>query len=86
MQLALRHIFDPQPGQRLRELLTLIAQALDQPTALELLESLLRYSVQGLDEPAVRALLQETGRGEPPMRTLIDRYIAQGEQSYRRGR
>jgi predicted transposase/invertase (TIGR01784 family) len=83
VQLALRHIFDPQPGQRLRELLRLIAQVLDQPTALELLESLLRYYVQGtrqLDERAVRALLQETGRGEPLMQTFIERYIEQGEQ------
>jgi predicted transposase/invertase (TIGR01784 family) len=83
VQLALRHIFDPQPGRRLRELLRLIVQVLDQPTALELLESLLRYYVQGtrqLDEPAVRAILLETGRGEPLMQTFIERYIEQGEQ------
>ena len=45
--------------------------------------TLLRYYVQGtrqLDEPAVRALLQETGRGEPLMQTFLERYIAQGEQ------
>jgi hypothetical protein len=76
---CLRRIFDPQPTQRLRELLRLILQVLDQPSVLELLESLLRGDVQGLrqlDEPNLRALLQETGRGEPLMEAVIERYIA----------
>jgi predicted transposase/invertase (TIGR01784 family) len=83
VQLALRHIYSDQPRERLRELVELIDTVIDQPTALEILESLLRYYVQGsgrLDEPEVRALLQESQTGEPLMQTFIDRYIAQGEQ------
>lgn len=93
VQLALRHIYSDQPLERLRELLGLIEQVIDQPTALEILESLLRYYVQGtqrLDERDVRALLQETRSGEPIMQTFIDQYIQQGlqqgiQQGYRQG-
>lgn len=89
VQLALRHIFSDQPLERLRELLRLIEQVIDQPTALEILESLLRYYVQGtrrLDEQDVRMLLKETQSGEPLMQTFIDKYIEQGlKQGERRG-
>lgn len=81
VQLALRHIYSDQPLERLRELLKLIEQVVEQPTALEILESLLRYYVQGtrrLDEQDVRVLLQNTRSGEPLMQTFIDRYIEQG--------
>lgn len=83
VQLALRHIYSKEPLERLRELLALIEQVIDQPTALEILESLLRYYVQGtrrLEEQDVRALLQTTRTGEPLMQTFIDRYIEQGIQ------
>jgi len=83
VQLALRHIYSDQPLERLRELLRLIEQVSDQPTALDILESLLRYYVQGtkrLDEQDVRALLQATRSGEPLMQTFIDKYIEQGIQ------
>ena len=83
VQLALRHIYSAQPIARLGELLGLIEQVSDQPTALEILESLLRYYVQGtrrLEEQDIRALLQSTSTGEPIMQTFIDKYIAQGEQ------
>jgi predicted transposase/invertase (TIGR01784 family) len=83
VQLALRYIYSDQPQERLRELLKLIEQVADQPTALEILESLLRYYVQGtkrLDEQDVRMLLRETHSGEPIMQTFIDKYIQQGEQ------
>ncbi len=43
VQLAMRYIYSDQPQERLRELLKLIEQVIDQPTALEILESLLRY-------------------------------------------
>lgn len=90
VQLALRYIYSDQPQERLRELLRLIEQVIDQPTALEILESLLRYYVQGtkrLDERDVRMLLQETHSGEPIMQTFIDKYIQQGEQrGVRRGK
>ena len=89
VQLALRYIYSDQPQERLRELLKLMEQVADQPTALEILESLLRYYVQGtkqLDEQDVRMLLQETHSGEPVMQTFIDKYIQQGErQGERRG-
>lgn len=89
VQLALRHIYHDQPLERLRELLGLIKQVIEQPTALEILESLLRYYVQGtqsLDEQDIRALLQNTSTGEPLMQTFIDRYIEQGlQQGERRG-
>ena len=83
VQLALRHIYSAEPVERLRELLGLIEQICDQPTALEILESLLRYYVQGtrrLEEQDVRALLQTMPIGEPIMQTFIDKYIAQGMQ------
>jgi len=83
VQLALRHIYSNQPLERLRELLKLIEQVIEQPTALEVLESLLRYYVQGtqrLGEQDVRSLLQETHSGEPLMQTFIDKYIEQGLQ------
>jgi predicted transposase YdaD len=83
VQLALRHIYSAEPAERLRELLGLIEQICDQPTALEILESLLRYYVQGtgrLEEQDVRALLQTMPTGEPIMQTFIDKYIAQGVQ------
>ena len=89
VQLALRHIYSDQPLDRLRDLLKLIEQVSDQPTALEILESLLRYYVQGtrrLDEQDVRMLLNETQSGEPLMQTFIDKYIEQGlKQGERRG-
>ncbi len=89
VQLALRHIYSDQPLERLRELLALIEQVIDQPTALEILESLLHYYVQGtrrLDEQDVRALLQNTRSGESIMQTFIDKYIEQGlQQGERRG-
>ena len=93
VQLALRHIHSEQPLARLRQLLGLIEQVIEQPTALEILESLLRYYVQGtrrLDEQDVRALLQNTASGEPLMQTFIDKYIEQGlqqglQQGERRG-
>lgn len=93
VQLALRSIYSDQPLERLRELLKLIEQVIEQPTALEILESLLRYYVQGtrrLDEQDVRALLQNTQSGEPLMQTFIDKYIEQGlqqglQQGERRG-
>jgi predicted transposase YdaD len=83
VQLALRYIYSDQPLERLRELLKLIEQVIEQPTALEILESLLRYYVQGtrrLNEQDVRALLQETRSGEPTMQTFIEKYIEQGLQ------
>ena len=83
VQLALRHIDSDQPLARLQELLGLIAQVIEQPSALAILESLLRYYVQGtrrLDEQDIRALLQNTSTGEPLMQTFIDRYIEQGLQ------
>lgn len=89
VQLALRHIYSDQPLERLRDLLKPIEQVIEQPTALEILESLLRYYVQGtrrLDEQDVRALLQNTRSGEPLMQTFIDRYIEQGlQQGLRQG-
>ena len=93
VQLALRHIHSRQPLARLRELLGLMEQVIEQPSALAILESLLRYYVQGtrrLDEQDVRALLQNTSTGEPLMQTFIDRYIEQGlqqglQQGERRG-
>ncbi|WPL19394.1 Putative transposase, YhgA-like [Thiorhodovibrio winogradskyi] len=81
-QLALRHIHDDQPLKRLRELLDLIEQVIDQPSALEILESLLRYYVQGtrrVEEEDVRILLQERPSGESVMQTFIERYIEQGK-------
>ena len=47
VQLALRHIYSEQPAACLRGHLDLIAQVLDKPTALEILEALLRYYVHG---------------------------------------
>ena len=93
VQQALRDIHSNQPLARLQELLGLIAQVIEQPSALEILESLLRYYVQGtqsLDEQDIRALLQNTSTGEPLMQTFIDRYIEQGlqqglQQGERRG-
>lgn len=89
VQLALRYIYSDQPLERLRELLKLIEQVIEQPTALEILESLLRYYAQGtrwLDEQDVRALLQETRSGESTMQTFIEKYIEQGlQQGERRG-
>lgn len=78
VQLALRHIYSDQPLDRLRDLLKLIEQVIDQPTALEILESLLRYYVQGtrrLDEQEVRMLLNETQSGEPLMQTFIFQHL-----------
>nr|WP_300988937.1 hypothetical protein [Thiocapsa sp.] len=43
IQLALRNIYSDKPRERLRELLDLIDTVIDQPTALDILESLLRY-------------------------------------------
>ena len=83
VHLVQRHIYSPEPAERLRELLGLIEQICDQPTALEILESLLRYYVQGtrrLEEQDVRALLQTMPTGEPLMQTFIDKHIAQGVQ------
>ncbi len=93
VQQALRDIHSEQPLERLRELLRLIEQVIEQPTALAILESLLRYYVQGtrrLDEQDIRALLQNTQTGEPLMQTFIDQYIQQGlqqglQQGERRG-
>lgn len=47
VQLALRHIYSEQPAACLRGHLDLIAQVLDKPTALEILQALLRYYVHG---------------------------------------
>ena len=83
VQLALRHIYSAEPAERLRELLGLIEQICDQPTALEILESLLRYYVQGtrrLEEQDIRMLLQTMPTGEPIMQTFIEKYIDQGVQ------
>jgi predicted transposase/invertase (TIGR01784 family) len=83
IQLALRNIYSDEPRERLRELLDLIDTVIDQPTALDILESLLRYDVQGtrrLDEQDVRTLLIEHRPGEPLMQTFIEKYIEQGEQ------
>ena len=65
----------------------MIEQVIEQPTALDILESLLRYYVQGrrrLDEQGVRALLRETRSEEPIMQTFIDKYIQQGLQQGQR--
>jgi hypothetical protein len=82
VQLALRWVFDDQPIERLRTLLTLIEQVRDKDTAVAILESLLRYSIQGtkrIEENDVRELLQQsTNTGDPIMQTFIDRYIEQG--------
>jgi len=81
--LAMRHIHTDQPVAQLKSLLGLIAQVLERPTALEILEALLRYYVQGterLDESDLRALLQEIPAGERLMQTFIDKYIEQGRQ------
>jgi len=84
VQLALRWVFDDQPIERLRTLLTLIEQVRDKDTAVAILESLLRYYVQGtkrIEEDEVRELLQQsTNTGDPIMQTFIDRYIEQGVQ------
>ncbi|WP_373507314.1 Rpn family recombination-promoting nuclease/putative transposase, partial [Thiocapsa sp.] len=83
IQLALRNIDSDEPRERLRELLDLIDTVIDQPTALDILESLLRYAVQGtrrLDEQDVRTLLIEHRPGEPLMQTFVEKYIEQGEQ------
>ena len=89
VQQALRDIHSEQPLARLRDLLKLIEQVIEQPSALEILESLLRYYVQGtrrLDEQDIRALLQNTQTGEPLMQTFIDQYVEQGlQQGERRG-
>ncbi|WP_236849062.1 DUF4351 domain-containing protein [Candidatus Thiodictyon syntrophicum] len=64
--------------------MTLIEQAEDWTTALEILESLLRYYVQGtgrVEERDVRALLEQNPTGDPIMQTFIDRYIEQGRQA-----
>ncbi len=76
IQLALRNIYSDEPRERLRELLNLIDTVIDQPTALDILESLLRYDVQGtrrLDEQDVRTLLIEHRPGEPLMQTFIEK-------------
>ncbi len=84
--LAMKHVFDPEPKARLREILRLIREVLQQETALELLEVILRYYVQytqRLDEDDVKEILKVTAAGEELMQTFIDRYIEEGE---RRGR
>ncbi|NEV65164.1 Rpn family recombination-promoting nuclease/putative transposase [Thiorhodococcus minor] len=81
--LALRLIYDDQPIERLRELLALIEHVIDQPGALDILESLLRYDVQGtrrVAEADVRTLLEERPSGDSIMQTFIEKYIDQGEQ------
>jgi len=93
VQLALRHIYHDRPLEQSQDLLKLIEQVMEQPSALAILESLLRYYVQGtqsLNEQDIRALLQNTSTGEPLMQTFIDRYIEQGlqqglQQGERRG-
>jgi len=83
VQQALRHIHSERPAARLREHLDLIAQVLDKPTALEILEALLRYYVHGtgrLDERQVREIMRTMPKGEDLMQTFIDDYIEQGMQ------
>jgi hypothetical protein len=83
VQLAMRWIFSKEPLGRLNDLLTLIEQAQDRTTVLEILESLLRYYVPGtgrVEERDVCTLLENTSTGDPIMQTFIDRYIEQGRQ------
>ncbi len=83
VQQALRHIHSEQPAACLREHLDLIAQVLDKPTALEILEALLRYYVHGtgrLDERQVREIMRTMPKGEDLMQTFIEDYIEQGMQ------
>ncbi|NEV64661.1 hypothetical protein [Thiorhodococcus minor] len=67
--------YDEQPIERLRERLALIEQVIDQPGALDILESLLRQYVQGtrrVAEADVRTLLEERPSGDSIMQTFID--------------
>ena len=80
--LALKHIFDPEPKQALREILPWVREILNRETALEMLEVVLRYYVQAkqiLDENDIDELLTHAS-AEDFMATFIDRYIEQGLQ------
>ena len=63
----MHHIHTGQPVKQLRSLLALLAQVIERPTALLILETLLRYYVQGtgrLAEDDIRCLLQDMPVGE----------------------
>jgi len=83
--LALKHVFDPDVGVRLPEIVGLLREVARSPTGLAALEAVLRYltsATDAVDEPALRRALDEAfpAIGETIMPTLAEKWMEQGRK------
>jgi hypothetical protein len=82
VQLALRYVFTDQPVERLRELLSLIAQLGDQSEATRILHTLLTDYAQAnpaLDRQRIRTIVSEIPNGDAIMPTLAEQWVHKGQ-------
>jgi len=83
--LALKHVFAPDLGRRLPQILELFHHVARSPTGLAALEAVLRYltsATDAVDEPALRRALDEAfpAIGGTIMPTLAEKWMEQGRK------
>ena len=83
--LALKHVFDPDVGVRLPEIVGLLREVARSPTGLAALEAVLRYltsATDAVDEPALRQALNEAfpAFGGTIMPTLMEQWTKRAHQ------
>ncbi len=83
--LALKHIFDPDLGRRLADILGLLGEVASSPTGLAALEAVLRYltsAADAIDEPTLRRALEQALpiHGGTIMPTLMEQWTSRARQ------